>query len=89
MSTEGIDESLHGLGGIEEFPSKNGVFSKMQKLRFEKTRDSWGFSTRLDGLESPQRVMRSSGNHSSSRAQDSSKKNRNHPKQSTNRTRLK
>ena len=26
MSTEGIDESLHGLGGIEEFPSKNGGF---------------------------------------------------------------
>ena len=26
MSTEGINESLHGLGGMEEFPSKNGVF---------------------------------------------------------------
>ena len=25
-STEGIDELLHGLGGIEEIPSKNGVF---------------------------------------------------------------
>ena len=37
MSTEGIDESLHGLGGIEEFPSKNGVFSRTQKLRFEGT----------------------------------------------------
>jgi hypothetical protein len=32
MSTEGIDESLHGLGGIEEFPSKNRVFSRTQKL---------------------------------------------------------
>ena len=31
MSTEGIDELLHGLGGIEEFPSKNGVFSRTQK----------------------------------------------------------
>ena len=60
MSTEGIDESLHGLGGIKEFPSKNGVFSRKQKLRFEKTRDSGGFSTRLDGLESLQRVTQSS-----------------------------
>ena len=56
MSTEGINESLHGLGGIEEFPSKNGVFSRTQKRRFEGTRDSAGFSTRLDGLESLQRV---------------------------------
>ena len=71
MSTEGIDESLHGLGGIEEFPSKNGVFSRTQKLRFEKTRDSWGFSTRLDTLESLQRVMWSSRNNLSSRAQES------------------
>jgi hypothetical protein len=56
MSMEGIDESLHGLGGIEEFPSKNGVFSRTQKCRFEGTRDSAGFSTRLDGLESLQRI---------------------------------
>ena len=28
MSTEGIDESLHDLGGIEDFPSRNRVFSK-------------------------------------------------------------
>jgi len=56
MFMEGIDESLHSLGIIEEFPSKNGVFSRTQKLRFEWTRDSGGFSTRLDGLESPQRV---------------------------------
>src|SRR6185503_10775141 len=59
ISTEGIDESLHGLGGIEEFPSKNGVFSRTRKLRFEETRDSGGFSTRLDGLESLQRVTQS------------------------------
>ena len=26
MSTEGIDESLHGLGGIEEFRAKTRVF---------------------------------------------------------------
>ena len=58
MSTEGIDESLQGLGGIEEFPSKNGVFLEREKLGFEKTRDSLGFSTRLGGLESLQRVLR-------------------------------
>ena len=56
ISTEGIDESLHDAGGIEEFPSKNGVFSRTQKCRFEGTRDSAGFSTRLDGFESLQRV---------------------------------
>ena len=56
MSTERIDESLHGLGGIEEFPSKNGIFLERENLRFEKTRDSVGFSTRLGGLESLQRV---------------------------------
>jgi len=89
MSTEEIDESLHGLGGIEDSLSKNGVFSRTQKLRIKGTRDSGGFCTRLDVLESLQRVTRSSENHSSSRAQDLSKENRNHPKQSTNRTRLK
>ena len=26
IPTTGIDELLHGLGGIEEKPSKNGVF---------------------------------------------------------------
>jgi len=31
MSTEGINESLHDLGGIEEFSSKNRVFSKNAK----------------------------------------------------------
>ena len=40
MSTEGIDESLHGLGGIEEFPSKNGVFFRTQNRRFERARES-------------------------------------------------
>ena len=89
MSTEGIDESLHGLGGIEEFLSKNGVFSKTQKLRFEGTRDSGGFSTRLDGLEPLQGVTKSSRNSPSTRAQEWMKENRIHPKQSTNRTRLK
>ena len=32
ISTEGIDESLHGFGRIEEFPSKNGVFSRTQNF---------------------------------------------------------
>ena len=40
MTTEGIDESLHGLGGIEEIPSKIGVFSRTQKLRIEDARES-------------------------------------------------
>ena len=40
MSTKGIDELLHDLRGIEEFPSKNGVFSRTQKLRFERARES-------------------------------------------------
>ena len=28
MSTEGIDELLHGLGGIEDFRARTGVFSR-------------------------------------------------------------
>ena len=40
ISTEEIDESLHDLGGIEGLPSKNGVFSRTQKLRFERARES-------------------------------------------------
>jgi len=88
MSTEGIDESLQGLGGIEEFPSKNGVFSRTQTRQFEYTRDPGGFGTRLEGLEPLQRVTQSSRNTSSSRGQESMKENRNHPKQSTNRTTL-
>ena len=75
MTTEGIDESLHGLGGIDEFPSKNGVFSRTRKLRFEETRDSGEFSTRLDGLESSQRVTKSSRTRKSSRVQEWTKEN--------------
>ena len=55
-STEGIEESLHEKGGIEEIPSKNGVLSRTRKAPIEGTRDSGDFSTRLDGLESLQRV---------------------------------
>ena len=72
----------------KNFEQKRGFSLERQELRFEWTRDSRGISTRLDVLESLQRVTRSSENHSSSRAQDSSKENRIHPKQSTNRTRL-
>ena len=67
---------------------KRGFSWECQELRFESTRDSRGISTRLDVLESLQRVTWSSENHSSSRAQDSSKENRIHPKQSTNCMRL-
>ena len=89
MSSKGIDESLHGLGEIEEFPCKNGVFSRTQKLRFGKIRDSGGFGTRLDGLEALQGITKSSRNHSSSRAQESKKENRIRHKQSTRRMRSK
>ena len=88
MSMEGIDELLHGLGGIDEIRSKNGVFSRMQKLRFVVTRDFRDFSTRLEGFESLQRVTKSSRIKPSTRAQESTKENRIHPKQSTKRTRL-
>jgi len=33
IPTKGIDQSLHGLGGIEEFLSKNGVFSKCEMFK--------------------------------------------------------
>ena len=55
-STKGIDESLHGLGGIAGLVSKNKVLSRTQKLRIDGTRDSVSFSPRLDELESQQRV---------------------------------
>ena len=89
MSTEGIDELLHGLGGIDEIRSKIGVFSRMQKLRFVVTRDSGSFSTRLEDFESLQRVTKSSRIKPSTRAQESTKENRIHPKQCANHTILK
>ena len=73
MSTEGIDESLHGLGGIEEFLSKNGVFSRTKKRQFE-ARESEGFSTRLDGLGAPQGVTKTTRTNSSPCAQESTTK---------------
>ena len=33
IPTKGIDDSLHGLRGIDEIPSKNGVFSKCETLK--------------------------------------------------------
>ena len=77
IPTKGIDESLHGLGGIEEFPSKNGVFSGTQKSPIEGTRDSGEFSTRLDGLEAPQGVTKSSRNRPQSHAQRTKRENQN------------
>jgi len=76
MSTKGIEESLHVEGGIEEIPSKNGVFSRTRKAPIEGTRDSGDFSTRLDGLESLQRVTKSSRTKPSTRAHESTKENR-------------
>jgi len=69
MSTEGIEESLHEKRGIEEIPSKNGVFSRTRKSPIEGARDSGDFSTRLDGLEAPQEVTKSSRNRPQSHAQ--------------------
>ena len=83
MSTEGIDELLHGLGEVGEIRSKIGFFSRTQKLWFVVTRDFGGFSTMLDDFESLQRVTKTSRNNSSSRAQESTKENWNSFKQST------
>jgi len=33
LPTKGIDDSLHGLRGIDEKPSKKGVFSKREMLK--------------------------------------------------------
>jgi len=41
--TEGINESIHGLEGIEDLANKNGVFSKnrkAQELGYQMARDS-------------------------------------------------
>ena len=32
MTMEGIDESLHGLGGTEEIPNNIEIFSRTQQL---------------------------------------------------------
>jgi len=69
MSTEEIEESLHEKREIEEIPSKNGVFSRMRKSTIEGARDSGDFSTRLDGLEAPQEVTKSSRNRPQSHSQ--------------------
>ena len=51
--------------------ARTGFSLERQELRFEWTHDSRKISTRLDGLESLQRVTRSSENHSSSRTKSS------------------
>ena len=33
LPTKRLDNSLHGLRGIDEIPSKNGVFSKCETLK--------------------------------------------------------
>ena len=87
-STEGIDELLHGLGEIDEILSKIGVFSRTPKLQFEGARESEGFRARQDGLGTPQGVTKSSRTTPSTRAHESTRENRIHPKQSTKHTRL-
>ena len=64
-----FNEGPHGLRGIGRYRSKSGVFSITQKLRFVETRDSGDFSTRLEGLEAPQGVTKSSRNRPQSHAQ--------------------
>ena len=76
MSPEGIDESLHSLGGIEELRARTGFSLERQELRFEWTRDSRGCSTRLDVLESLRRVTKSSTTKPTTRAHESAKENR-------------
>ena len=85
MSTEGIDESLHGLGGIEEFPSKNGVFSRTQKHQFEGARESEGFSTRLEGLGTPPRSHENNKKQLLTSCTRIDNENRNSTKQGTKR----
>ena len=82
-STEGIDELLHGLGEIDEILSEIRVFSRTPKRWYEKTRDSGGFSTRLEGFKSLQRVTKSYRIKPSTRARELTKKNRNSIKRNT------
>ena len=87
MTTKGIDELLHGWRGIEEISSKIGVFSRTQQLRFGGTRDSGGYSTRLEDFESLQRVTKSSRIKSLTCTHESTKENRNSIKRGTRWTR--
>ena len=68
MSTEGIDELLHGLGEIDEILilSKIGVFSRTPKLQFEEACESEGFRARQDGLGTTQGVTKLSRSNPSS-----------------------
>jgi len=76
-SPKDFNESPHELRGIGRHRSRSGVFSRTQKLRFVETRDSGEFSTRLDGLEAPQGVTKSSRNRSQSHAQRTKRENQN------------
>ena len=68
-SPKDFNESPHELRGIGRNRSKSGVFSRTRKSPIEGARDSGDFSTRLDGLEAPQGVTKSSRNHPQSHAQ--------------------
>ena len=87
-SPKDLNESPHGLRGIERNRSKSVVFSRTQKLRFVETRDSGGCSTRLDGIGSLQGVTKSSRSSPSSRAQELAKENRISTKRDTRWTKL-
>ena len=71
MSTEGIDELLHGLGEVDKILNKIGVFSRTSKLQFEGARESEGFRAKKDGFGTPQGVTKPSRTNSSSRTQES------------------
>ena len=76
-SPKDFNESPHGLRGIGRNRSKSGVFSRTRKAPIEGTRDSRDFSTRLDGLESLQRVTKSSRKRPQSHAPRTNRENQN------------
>ena len=51
-----LTQKIHGSREIEERSKRIGVFSRTQNRQFVSTLDSSRFSTRLEGLESSQRV---------------------------------
>ena len=76
-SPKDFNESPHGLRWIGRNRSKSGVFSRTRKAPIEGTRDYGDFSTMLDGLESLQRVTKSSRNRPQSHAPRTNRENQN------------
>ena len=56
ISPKDLTQKIHGCREIEERSKRIGVFSRTQNRQFVRTLDSSRFSTRLEGLESSQRV---------------------------------